>query len=361
MSSAIHDVRFEVTLPEAPSGEAEQAGARPHRRQTPGAKGKRRPYVRPGEAPPPRELRLDQAVRAHFPEASWSSVRELIKTAKVRVDDHVELDPGHTVRPGQTVDIKLNAPRPSKAKLPESALVFLDNDLVVVEKPAGVASVPYEGDDAKPGKNDPSALNELVRDTILRSKQPLAQRGPKTPLGVVQRLDKETSGLIVFARSTRAKKHLQQQLRVHSVHRRYLALVQGDAASGTLVSRLVQNRGDGKRGSTEREDLGREAVTHVRVVERFGVATLVECRLETGRTHQIRIHLAEAGHSLLGERVYAPRDQQLLPAPRVMLHAAELGFEHPVSGRQMMFESQLPEDFNQQLRELRRITRESRL
>lgn len=355
MTMAFRDLRFEVELPRA---HAPEDASRPARRaRTPGAKGKR-----PGRLgqPEPSRLRLDQALRAHFPEASWSGVRELIRTGKVSVDDRVELDAGYVLSPGQGVELRVNAPRPSKAKLPESALVYLDNDLVVVEKPAGIASVPYEGDDAKPNKNEPTALNELVRDTLFRSKQSAAQRGPKAPLGVVQRLDKETSGLIVFARSTRAKKHLQQQLRVHSVHRRYLALAQGDVPSGTLRSRLVQNRGDGKRGSTERGDLGREAITHVRAIERFGVATLVECRLETGRTHQIRIHLAEAGHSLLGERVYAPRDAKLLPASRVMLHAAELGFEHPNTGRQLMFQSPLPKDFQEKLKELQSLTRESR-
>ncbi len=356
MSTAFRDVRFEVeSSPEALAPEPDPAPPEFGRGSHPrGGKPRRR-----GPPPPrgPRPPRLDQALRSHFPEASWSSVRELVKSGKVRVDDQVQLDPGYLVSPGQSVELRLNAPRPSKAKLPESALVYLDNDVVVVEKPAGVASVPYEGDDAKPSKNDPTALNELVRDTLFRSKQAAAQHGPKGPLGVVQRLDKETSGLIVFARSTRAKKHLQQQLRVHSMHRRYQALAQGDVPAGTYRSRLVQNRGDGKRGSTERSDLGREAVTHVRVVERFGVATLVECRLETGRTHQIRIHLAEAGHSLLGERVYAPRDQQLLPATRVMLHAAELGFDHPSTGRQMMFRSEPPQDFRDKLEELRQLGR----
>ncbi|MCA9631001.1 MAG: RluA family pseudouridine synthase [Myxococcales bacterium] len=350
MSTPFRDVRFEVES----SPEPEPAPDAGRHARHPGPRGKRR------GPPPPRAPRLDQELRKHFPEASWSSVRELVKSGKVRVDGQVQLDPGYGVTLGQTVELRLTAPRPSKARLPESALVYLDNDLVVVEKPSGVASVPFEGDDAKPSKNEPTALNELVRDTIFRSKQAAAQRGPKAPLGVVQRLDKETSGLIVFARSTRAKKHLQQQLRVHSVHRRYLALVQGDAPSGTLQSRLVQNRGDGKRGSTERSDLGREAITHVRALERFGVATLVECRLETGRTHQIRIHLAEAGHSLLGERVYAPRDVQLLPAPRVMLHAAELGFEHPNTGRQLVFQSEPPQDFQAQLAELRRLTQPKR-
>jgi len=292
-------------------------------------------------------------VRAHFPGASWNQVRELIQSGKVRIDATTQLDPGFAVSRGQQVEVVMAARRPGKGALSESALVYVDGDLVVVEKPAGVSSVPFEDDGAGAHQNQPSALNELVRDVIFRSKNPLLQRGPKAPLGVVQRLDKETSGLLVFARTTRAKKHLQQQLRVHSVHRRYLALAHGNVISGTLASRLVQNRGDGRRGSTERDDLGREAVTHVQLLETLEGACLVECRLQTGRTHQIRIHLAEAGHPLLGERVYARHFSALLPATRVMLHAAELGFEHPTSGRTMTFRSEPPEDFALRLRELR--------
>jgi 23S rRNA pseudouridine1911/1915/1917 synthase len=161
----------------------------------------------------------------------------------------------------------------------------------------------------------------------------------------------------VLCRTRGAKEALQQQFRARKVHRRYLALVHGHCRSQTLSSRLVTDRGDGRRGSTQNPLLGREAVTHVRLLERFSNASLVECRLETGRTHQIRIQLSEAGHPLVGERVYV-RNHDLPPgaasAQRQMLHASELGFVHPATGRTLTFSAPLPEDMERVLRELRR-------
>ncbi|MEZ4312318.1 MAG: RluA family pseudouridine synthase [Polyangiaceae bacterium] len=181
----------------------------------------------------------------------------------------------------------------------------------------------------------------------------------RTPLGVVQRLDKGTSGLLVFSRTVAAKKHLSQQLRQRSMFRRYLAIAHGDVKSRTFRSLIAPNRGDGLRGSVGRmggrapreEDL---AVTHVERIEGLRGATLIACRLETGRTHQIRIHLAEAGHPLVGEHVYV-RDFKgaKIAAPRVMLHAAELGFVHPANEREMSFRWEPPSDFESVLEGLR--------
>jgi len=167
----------------------------------------------------------------------------------------------------------------------------------------------------------------------------------------------------MFARNLESKRHLWQQFRTHSVHRRYVALVHGNVIGRTIESILIRDRGDGLRGSFGHfrkpkgkppEDAQR-AVTHVRVLERLGAATMVECMLETGRQHQIRIHLAEQGHPLVGERVYI-RDfaGKHLPGLRPMLHARELGFVHPKSEDQMMFSQDPPADFVQNLEALRR-------
>jgi len=174
----------------------------------------------------------------------------------------------------------------------------------------------------------------------------------------VHRIDRETSGLVVFARNVPASRILAEQFRLHTTHRRYLALVVGRVGSGVIRMRLVRDRGDGRRGTGEGED-GKEAVTHVAPAEHFGDAyTLVECRLETGRTHQIRIHMAETGHPVCGDRVYsAPRHFDVADesaAPRVMLHAAELGFVHPVSGEELRFTSPLPADMRQVLAAVRK-------
>jgi 23S rRNA pseudouridine1911/1915/1917 synthase len=171
----------------------------------------------------------------------------------------------------------------------------------------------------------------------------------------VHRIDKETSGLVVFALTPLAERRLDGQFRQHSVERRYLALVRGQARSERIESKLARDRGDGRRGSGAN---GQRAVTHVRVVERLGDFTLVECRLETGRTHQVRIHLGERGTPLCGERIYdRPLHGRPLPdasgAQRIMLHAACLAFEHPATGKTLRFESPLPQDFDQLLERLR--------
>jgi 23S rRNA pseudouridine1911/1915/1917 synthase len=174
---------------------------------------------------------------------------------------------------------------------------------------------------------------------------------------VVHRLDKETTGLLVFTRTWLAKQSLSAQFRKHTVHRQYMAIAHGDVRSGVFRSVFVANRGDGLRGSARgpRGTVvtrahgaaadGREAVTHVERIESLRGATLIACRLETGRTHQIRIHLSEAGHPVVGERVYVRRFAgPLIEAPRLMLHAAELGFVHPTTEREMRWESGMPGD-----------------
>lgn len=246
-------------------------------------------------------------------------------------------------------------------------IVYADRDVVVAEKPAGMATVRYEGPDAPPrrrGVPEPPVLDEVVAQLLAqregssagaRKARPPRPR-PKS-LRIVQRLDLGTSGLVVFARTVPAERTLGTQFRTHSVQRSYVALVHGDFARARRIeSLLVENRGDGLRGS--HPSRGKRAVTHVAPIERFGAFTLVECRLETGRTHQIRIHLAEAGHPLCGETVYhRPRFGQAPPdtsgAPRIMLHARELGFTHPQSDAPLHFEMEEPEEFRAFVERLR--------
>jgi 23S rRNA pseudouridine1911/1915/1917 synthase len=288
---------------------------------------------------------LDRVLRALVPGSSWSRVRTAVARGKVRVDGIVCTEPASPVAGGALIELLPSAPRPSSSeRLSADHLKHVDRDLVVVRKPAGISTVPFQ-------VGERGSLVELVRALLTR----LNPRGrAESTLGVVQRLDKETSGLLVFARNLAAKRHLAQQLRRHSIERRYLALVMGRVSEQTLRSRLVKDRGDGRRGSTKHPQLGQEAVTHVRSVELLPRATLVECRLETGRTHQIRIQLAEAGHPLYGERVYAhPRDRSRLAAPRLMLHAAVLGFLHPATGQRLRFTEPLPPDMLAELARLR--------
>ena len=213
------------------------------------------------------------------------------------------------------------------------------------------------------------AKNRLAREKVLNLKvSPLCGRCEKPllraydrpfddldPDSYIHRLDKETTGVLVFARTHEAQERLKSQFRFHTTERRYLAIVHGHPKELTYRSNLVVNRGDGLRGSTENANLGKESVTHIEVLERFAQASLIRCRLETGRTHQIRIHLSEAGHPLLGERVYTRGfSGRQLSAPRVMLHAASLGFDHPLTGARITHELPLPADMADVLLRLRR-------
>lgn len=302
---------------------------------------------------------------------TWGRARELIRRGKVAVDGRTITDALYRVRPDAevTIDLAARDPRAAESSLPAAAIVFVDAHVVVVDKPSGVATMPYDptGMSASIGKRakagEETTLDERVRVTLAKREK---KKGPPESLGVVHRLDKETSGLLVFTRTWAAKKALMQAFRFHHVERKYLALVHGFATSKTIETHFVEDRGDGLRGSVEhrrgrKHAVGSEktqrAVTHVEVVERFerAGASLVACRLETGRTHQIRIHLAEEGHPVLGERVYVrDYDGPVIPAPRVMLHAAELGFVHPATGREMRWTSPLPADFEELLAFLRR-------
>jgi 23S rRNA pseudouridine1911/1915/1917 synthase len=293
---------------------------------------------------------LDRLLREWHQGASWSGVRGLVTSGKVFVDGSPERDPQRRVAASARVSLRMRSERRPAAKL--ELLLHVDKHLVVVAKPAGLNSVPYPALD---GSDSPRAVQRTDAESDVLSVQverALRQRGAgqSVPLGIVHRLDKETSGVLVFARTLAAKRHLKEQFRVHSIERRYLALVHGVPENATLSSRLVKDRGDGLRGSTDDPTLGRLATTHVSVLERLPGASLVECRLETGRTHQIRIQLSERGHPVLGERVYIKDYQgRPLPAPRLLLHAAELGFDHPATGERLRFEQPLPEDLQRVL------------
>lgn len=306
---------------------------------------------------------IDAVVRALF-SLSWNRARELVQRGKIQVDGQTVTTITKRVRAGAAITLDLAARAPRSEALPREAIVHADAHVVVVEKPAGISTVPFDPDGmgaslalrGKPGEE--VTLDHKVRLALK------AKGGPPPEVGVVHRLDKETSGLLVFTRSWAAKKALTQAFRAHEVHRRYLAIVHGVPASGTIVSHLVEDRGDGLRGSVEKRrgrnhavgsEKTQRAVTHVEVVERLkGGAALVACRLETGRTHQIRIHLAEAGHPLVGERVYVRGFAgTVIPAPRILLHAAELGFVHPGTEAEMRWTSPLPADMEEMLAFLR--------
>jgi 23S rRNA pseudouridine1911/1915/1917 synthase len=282
--------------------------------------------------------------------ASWSRARSLCADGRVTVDGERCLDPAMRVSPDAIVAVNEHGPKVEKGPLPKGAIVYFDREIVVVDKPAGMLSVADE-----PGNKE--TLVDYTR-TLLRR----MDRGGDAPLGVVHRLDRDTSGVMVFTRTAEAKRKVAEQFRVHDIHRVYHAIAHGIVPEIHLETHLLLDRGDGLRGSHghyrrakgEPPPDARRSVTHVQPIAALSEATLVECRLETGRQHQIRIHLYELGHPLVGERVYirdyaGPR----IEAPRTMLHARALGFAHPRSGERVSFEREAPEDFRAMLESLR--------
>jgi len=271
-------------------------------------------------------------LRRKLPDRSWGDVKKMLATGKVRVGGEPEENAGRRLVPGDTVEIDVHARRRSARG--EVTIVHDDTHVVVIDKPAGIMSVPFE-------RGDRGTAIDLVREAWRR------QGVRPAPLFVVHRIDKDTSGLLMFARTRRAEAALQALLRAHDVDRTYLCIAQGDVREQVIESDFVPDRGDGLRGSSDRG--GKRAVTRVRPLLRLSGCTSCEVRLETGRTHQIRIHLAEAGHPLVGETVYI-RDWLRgggvpLPSPRLLLHAATLGFVHPVTNERLVFSSPVPPDF----------------
>jgi 23S rRNA pseudouridine1911/1915/1917 synthase len=297
-------------------------------------------------------------LRKRFPDLSWSRVRRLIDTRHVRIGGEVCRDPARRVHEGETVELLHQSAAPPRRK-EAVALRHLDEHVVVVEKPSGLSTVrhPQERDWDRQRKALSPTLEDIVPALIAREER-RRHKGPQLRLRIVQRLDKETSGLVVFARTVLAERVLGKQFHAHTVMRRYLAVVPGLVPSQRIATRLVRNRGDGRRGSTSHPELGKEAVTHIEVVERLPGFTLLGCRLETGRTHQIRIHLAELGHPVCGEKVYNHQlDISVLPdasaAPRLALHATELGFVHPATNEDLHWTMPLPPDLQALVERLR--------
>jgi 23S rRNA pseudouridine1911/1915/1917 synthase len=317
---------------------------------------------------------VSAAMREWLPGQSWSEVRRLLKSRRVTINGNLCVDAGRRLRLTDVVKLLPHSLAPPPDEL-DIHIVHLDKHVVVVEKPAGMTTTRHsEEQDMSPRRRQlQPTLDELLPRAIAKieargTKNSTGEKGAKkgTRRGgsnsrrvrAVHRLDRDTSGLLVFARTAEAQVHLEHQFRTHSTRRRYLAVARGAVESQTIESRLVRDRGDGRRGSTTLPNVGRRAVTHIRAVERLGDYTLIECRLETGRTHQIRIHLSEKGHPLCGDKVYGQPlfragEPDASGAPRLALCAVELGFEHPVTGEPMHFQSPPARDFADFVRQLR--------
>lgn len=328
------------------------------------------------ENPP---ARLDKALARDVPEAaalSRTRLARLLSEGAVRVNGAVVTDAKARAAAGDVVEITVEEAAPTHIA-PEAMpldIRYEDEDLVVVMKPAGLVVHPAPG--------TPSGT--LVNGLLAHFGGTLSGVGGVARPGIVHRIDKDTSGLLVVAKSDRAHHGLAAQFAAHTAERRYLAVTHGAPDAGDprlrglpgislepggvlkITTGLARHKTDRQRQAVTFSG-GRHAVTRVSVEERFGTppaAALVSCRLETGRTHQIRVHLAHAGHGLVGDPVYggrrkagralAPEAQDALSAfPRQALHAETLGFAHPVSGDSLRFSAELPEDMDNLIKTLR--------
>ena len=305
------------------------------------------PKIGRGEFAAPAGKTLAAALREEMPDRSWREVRELCASGKVTVDGQVVVESAQRLLGGEAVSWNMGKPDPRRrVARPGFRILYEDGHLIVIEKPEGVSTVPFER------KESGTAL-DLIREAWRRQ----GKRATVTPLYVVHRIDKDTSGLLCFAKTKLAERGLHRVFKEHLAEREYIAVAQGRVRPGRIESRLIENRGDGLRGSTDRRGDGQHAVTEVAVAEEFRSATLCRVRLHTGRTHQIRIHLSEQGHPLVGETVYVRdllrRGGTPIQSPRLLLHAATLGFIHPVTGERLHFRVEPPPEFEAVVARLR--------
>ncbi|MGF1580217.1 MAG: RluA family pseudouridine synthase [Gemmataceae bacterium] len=315
--------------------------------------------------PIPEELNgatVAAALRHFFEGKSWKEVRTLVESRHVKIGSELCLDSARRLNVGENLEI-LGHPAPKPAEAAPIVIRFVDQHIVVVEKPAGMNTVrhPSEREWSARRRALSPTLDDLVAKKLARSHS-AKTKGSLPRLRVVQRLDKDTSGLLVFARTVEAERGLGSQFHEHTVLRRYLAIILGHLPPQTIETFLIRDRGDGRRGSSPNDKHGKRAVTHVEVIQQFPAHALVACRLETGRTHQIRIHLAERGHPICGDALYNKKmdGSEIIPdcshAPRLALHAEQLGFIHPVTEREVQWEMPLPDDLHALLLDLRKTT-----
>jgi 23S rRNA pseudouridine1911/1915/1917 synthase len=298
------------------------------------------------EAPAAGE-RLDRWLAARVADLSRARLQALISDGHVLVQG-APRKPSHRVVAGERIDVDI-PPLPAEELEPEPialTVVHEDEHVLVIDKPAGLVVHPGAG----------HARGTLAAAVLAHAPQTAGVGGPRRP-GVVHRLDKDTSGLLVLAKTARAYESLTAQLAERSVSRVYLAVSHGRLTATTvrIDTPIGRDPRDRKRMAVRPAGQGRRAVTHVRVLERPGAFTYLEARLETGRTHQIRVHLASLGHPVAGDAVYGGRRLRPVPVPLegLALHATALAFVHPVSQARMEFRSPLPARIERLLSHLR--------
>lgn len=287
---------------------------------------------------------------------SRSKVQRLLKKGAILVGDKI-VNPNYKVKKGDIISLNLIEEEKKEALIPEPIpinILYKDEYIIVVDKPSNMVVYPA------PGHNRGTLMNAVA----YHSKK-LASIGAPLRPGVVHRLDKDTSGVMVIALDDRAYYSLTEQFKDRTINRRYIALVYGDIKedSGVISVQIGRSISDRKKMSI-RTKKGKEAITKWRVLKRYGVATLIEARLGTGRTHQIRVHFSAMGHPVMGDRVYGKKTfleikrdskKEKILFLRQMLHAESLGFVHPVTKEYMEFSSPIPKDMKECINKLQSI------
>jgi 23S rRNA pseudouridine1911/1915/1917 synthase len=291
--------------------------------------------------------RLDRALAVAVPTLSRERLKTLIRNGAVESGGKAVRDPATKVRGTERLSVAVPEPQPAH-NLPQDIpldILFEDEHLLVVDKPAGLVVHPAAGN------LDGTLVNALLHHCAGR----LSGIGGVARPGIVHRIDKDTSGLLVVAKTDVAHEGLAKQFAAHSIDRRYLAIVSGvpTASNGTVDAPLARSATNRKKIAIVEGKRGKRAVTHWKRLQVLKDAALVECRLETGRTHQVRVHMASLGHPLLGDPVYGRSGKthgkllKELAFHRQALHATELGFTHPVTGRRLSFSSPMPPDMQE--------------
>lgn len=291
--------------------------------------------------------RLDLVLSVALEEFSRSFIQKLFEKGKITVNGSVCTQKKYKASAGDLINIELPEPEKVEVQAEDIPLdiVYEDDDLLIVNKPAGMVVHPA------PGNSSGTLVNALMH----HCGDNLSSINGVIRPGIVHRIDKNTSGLLMVAKNDKAHNSLSQQLAEHSITRKYRAIVYNNIREdeGTVNEPIGRDPRNRLRNAVT-DINSRNAVTHYRVIERFGQFTYIEAVLETGRTHQIRVHMSHIRHPLLGDELYGPVKNKL-GASRQMLHAGILGFVHPSSGEYMEFESPLPDDFRKVLNKLREL------